>query len=329
MPVVSEKDLTEPHQIALMTFIAKVPPVRGGQLRSITADSVILQPPYTRAGIDAAKGIKSNQDFTDLTGYTQHQLLTKWLTDRTTTCNEFCSKAGTAMGFVAKGKFDGVGRFDIADYLTQNGRGHCWVRADSGAKPECGDVFRIFEKALDQNGVNRNHMGVSLFMDGAQWYTVESGQGGPGTGYDAVERKQRPWPEAGVQGWVNMKALLFAEDKISPWLGGWWEVLQAPNDVWYYYFSAGGKVEYTPIKPSVLSQPPINASLTGSFRMKGMFGVEVCWNSSDADETFVIFVPPPPKDRNAPPSRKYTMTGTVVGTSRKLTAKRLMIEGLL
>jgi len=325
----SETSLTEPHHIALAKFISVVPPVGGGQVRSVTATSTILTTPFDRKKLDATKGIESNKAFETLTGYTQQQLLEKWLSDRTTTCNEFCSKAGTAMGFVAKGKYDGVGRFDIADYLTQIGRGHCWVRADSGAKPEYGDVFRIFEKALDQNGVSRNHMGVSLHLDGKDWYTVESGQGGPSTGYDAVERKKRPWPEAGVQGWVNMKALISAEDKISHWLGGWWEVRQSAGDIWYYFFSAGGKVEFTPIPPTVLSQPPVTASLTGSFRMKGMFGVEVFWNSFDLDEEFTIFVPPAPKDKNTPPSRNYTMKGKVVGTSNQLSAKRLMIQGLL
>lgn len=326
---VSESDLKEPHQIKLMKFIAKVPPVGGGQVRSTGAGSTILKAPFDQKKLDATTGFVNNQDFTDLTGYTHNGLLTKWLSDRTTTCNEFCSKAGTAMGFVAKGKFDGVGRFDIADYLTQIGRGHCWVPASSGAKPECGDVFRIFEKAHDQNGVSRNHMGVSLLIDGPRWFTVESGQGGPSTGYDAVERKERAWPVPGVQGWVNMQSLISAEDRISPWLGGWWEVRQSAGDVWYYFFSAGGKVEFTPIRPTVLSQPPVTASLTGSFRMKGMFGVEVSWNSFDLDEDFTIFVPPVPKDKNAPPNRNYTMKGKVVGTSNQLAAKRLMIEGLL
>lgn len=323
----SAADLKEPHHKKLDDFIKGVP-LDGGLIRSHKGSPTVM-PPYTRDKI--ATFDKSNEDstFYKLTGYTHAGLLEKWLSDRTTTCNEFCSKAGTAMGFVAKGKFDGVGRFDIADYLTQNGRGHCWVPADSGAKPEFGDVFRIFEKALDQNGVSRNHMGVSLNLEGTDWYTVESGQGGPAMGYDAVARKKRPWPEVGVQGWINMKALLSAEDKISHWLGGWWQVKQTAGDDWFYYFSAGGKIQYTPIKPSVLSQPPINASLTGSFRMKGMFDVEVFWNSVDLDEQFTIFVPPPPKDKNTPPSRDYKMKGKVVGTSNQLTAQRLMITGLL
>ena len=50
---------------------------------------------------------------------------------------------------------------------------------------------------------------------------------------------------------------------------------QAPSDVWYYYFETGGKVTYTPTKPTILSQPPMHPSLTGSFVVKGMFGVDV------------------------------------------------------
>ena len=132
-----------------------------------------------------------------------------------------------------------------------------------------------FGLASDRNGVSRNHMGVSVVIDGKQWFTVESVQGGPSTGYDAIERKQRPWPEAGGQGWVTMKSLLSAEGKISAWLCGWCEVTQPPSDVRYYCFSAGGRVEYTPVTPTVVPLPPINASLTGRFEMIGMFGVEV------------------------------------------------------
>lgn len=322
MAAYSESALTEPHQIKLSKFLTKIPALGAGQLKSIMPDSTILKTPFTKDQLDAFKGVKSNPDFLTYTGYDQLGLLTKWLSDRTTTCNEFCSKCGSAMGYVAKGKFDGVGRFDIADYLTRTGRGHCWVPASSGSKPEYGDVFRIFELAKDQNGVNRNHMGVSLFLDGSTWYTVESGQGGPSTGYDAIERKQRDWMPSSLQGWVNMKALIATEARLPHWLGGWWEVKQGPKETWYYFFEAGGKVSYTPTKPAALSQPPAFASMIGSFVVKGMFGVDVSWRSSDADETFMLAQQDSTK-------RIFTMTGKTLETNLKLTATRLMITGLL
>ena len=313
---------TEPYQVKLDTFIAIVPPVGGGQVRSTGKGSKTLKAPYKLEALEALEGVVTNPDFQKLTGYTQESLLKKWLTDRTTTCNEFCSKAGTAMGFVAKGKFDGVGRFDVADYLTRMGRGHCWVPAETGSTPVYGDIFRIYEKSHDQNGVSRNHMGVSLGVDGDKWMTVESGQGGPSSGYDAVERKQRVWPTPGVTGWVNMKALISADDKLPHWLGGWWEVKQEVFETWYYFFEAGGKVSYTPYKPTILSQPPAMASMIGNVTMKGMFGIEISWQSGDVDEAFTL-------GQQDSVKRKFTMTGKLVDSAKKISAERMMITGLL
>ena len=71
----------------------------------------------------------------------------------------------------AEDKNDGVGRFDIADYLTRMGKGHCWVRADSGLAPGYGDIFRVYAPSPDQNGVATNHMGVALYFNDGSFYT--------------------------------------------------------------------------------------------------------------------------------------------------------------
>lgn len=317
---VSEAELKEPHQIALAKFLAAIP--ASGKVKSMADDSATLTAPFTEATLKALTGVKSNPIFTTYTGYTHGGLLTKWLKDRTTTCNEFCSRCGTAMGYVGEDKNDGLGRFDIADVLTRYGRGHCWVPASSGSTPEYGDIFRLFAQSKDHNGVNLNHMGVSLFVDGKTWLTVESGQGGPSTGYDAIERKSRDWPGAALQGWVNMKALLSSGHRLDYWLGGWWEVQQGVFDVWYYWFGTGGKVICTSAKPDNLSQPPINPTLIGNFTKKGMFGVEISWQSKDVDESWQAGV----QDST---NRKFTMIGKVNKSSEKLAAKRMMISGLL
>lgn len=319
-----EPVLTEEYQIRLKDFIAAIP-VEGSAVRlmSMKPESKTLKTPYTKADLDALKGVVEDQRFFTYTGYTHMGLLTKWLdpANRTTTCNEFCTKCGTAMGYKAEDNKDGVGRFDIADYLTRYGRGHCWVPATSGARPEYGDIFRIYEPSPDQNGVARNHMGVGLWFEGDTWHTVESGQAGPSSGYDAIERKSRTWPVGGMQGWVSMKALLGSGNRLPYWLGGWWEVEEGMYEVWYYYFAAPNRVYYSDYPPRSLSAPPSNAKVVGSFDLKGMFGVNIRWNSADVDETFML-------GEQDSKKRKFSMTGK---TARgiPLTARRMMIEGLL
>ncbi len=313
--------MTEGYQGLLSTFLNQIPET--GQVMSMTADSPIIKPPYKAADIDANKAIKSNPAFEKYTGYSQQALLKKWAdpANRTTTCNEFCSKCANAMGYVAADRNDGVGRFDIADYLTRYGKGHCWVPARSGAQPEYGDIFRLFAPSPDHNGVPLNHMGVSLGIEGKSWYTVESGQAGPSTGYDAIERKTRDWKPDSLQGWVNMSALLGAGDRLPYWLGGWWQVEEGPYEVWYYYFASPNKVYYTPNAPRSLTAPPIQPGTVGNVTIKGMFGLQIRWNSADVDETFAVSL----QDTKL---RKFAMTGKTVNQV-PLTATRMMIEGLL
>ncbi len=317
----AEPAVLQPHQAALKAFLLDLPPL-GQQLTSTAEGSATLQAPFTQSQLTALQGVRSNATFTRYTGYDQPGLLKKWLTDRTTTCNEFCGRCGAAMGYKSSGKNDGVGRFDIADYLTRYGRGHCWEPAESGSKPEYGDVFRLFAQTADHNGTNLNHMGVSLGVSGDDWYTVESGQGGPSKGYDAIERKKRAWTPASLQGWVNMQALLTAGAALPYWLGGWWEVFEEPYDTWYYYFGSNGKVLCTTVKPASLSAPPAGNPLVGNFHVKGMFGLEVSWQSPDPNESFSL-------GEQSSEKRKFTMLGTKAGTIQKIKATRMMIKGVL
>lgn len=319
-----EPTLTEDYQIKLQKFIAAIP-AEGAEpmLMSMKPGSKTLKSPYSKKDLEALTGVVEDPRFQTYTGYTHAGLLKKWLdpANRTTTCNEFCTKCGNAMGFVAADANDGVGRFDIADYLTRYGRGHCWVPASSGARPDYGDVFRIYEPSPDQNGVARNHMGVGLYFDDAGWHTVESGQAGPSSGFDAIARKLRGWPVSGMQGWVSMKALLGTGNRLPYWLGGWWEVEEGAYEVWYYYFAAPNKVFYSSNPPLSLTAPPQNATCVGSFDMKGMFGINIRWNSADVDETFML-------GEQDSKKRRFTMSGrTAVGVPLK--AERMMITGLL
>jgi hypothetical protein len=303
----------EEYQKKLKAFLVEIPPLGGPEIVSGTPD---LKAPFTSAQIDALKGtIQTEPRFKKYTGYDHESLLRKWLADRTTTCNEFCGKCANAMGH--NNPNETVGRFDIAERLFSLGLGHVWVPANSSTTPEYGDVFRLYSATPDDNGVSLNHMGVSLDVAGTDWYTVESGQGGPSKGHDAIKRKKRPWKESSLQGWVSMKALLNADKPLPYWLGGWWEVEEDPYGTYYYYFAAGGKVTYMRERPLVIYSPLATGPVViGSFVVKGLFDVEITWRDGDGPESLRIITQEQKK-------RNYVMVGqTAKGV--KLKATRLM-----
>lgn len=299
----------EDYQKKLKVFIADIPATD-----EIVSGTPALRSPFKQADIDALKGIKTDPLFRKYTGWEHKSLLQKWLVDKTTTCNEFCQKCAIAMGYTAK---DGVGRFDIADWLNRMGLGHVWIPASSNSTPEYGDIFRLFGPNPDNNGVPLNHMAVSLHVLGDDWYTVESGQGGPSRGFDAIKRRKRSWKPEALRGWVSMKALLNAGQPLPYWLGGWWQVEEGPYESYHYYFASGGKVTCLTSAPASITAPPTSSGpLVGNFAMKGMFGVQLSWTSADVDETLTVVVQEQKK-------RRYVMEGrTARGV--KLTATRLL-----
>ena len=300
--------ITEDYQRKLDTFLADLP-LSGTEIPSGTPATPT---PVDKATLDAnKKTYQTNELFRKYTGWEHWDLVNKWRSDRTTTCNEFCQKCALAMGYTGS-----LGRFDIADWLASRGLSHAWVPADSGATPEFGDIFRLLGSEPDDNGVRLNHMAVSLQIDGGDWYTAEGGQAGPIKGYDAVRRRTRAWKHPALRGWVSMKALLGAEQPLPFWLGGWWQVEEEPYDTYYYYFAANGKVSCSTTKPGAPIIAPLTDQLVGSFTSKRMFEVQISWNSADVDETLIC--------QADPGNRKYLLSGkTKLGAN--LSGKRLML----
>lgn len=301
---VSEEFLSPPQK-KLAAFLAPVPAI-GGEVKSVMPDG------------------KTNPVFETLTTYSQEGLLEKWKTDRTTTCNVFCSQCANSMGFKSMEKGDNLGRFDIADVLTRRGRGHCWITPASGDEPQYGDIFRLYSPEKDQNGVSLNHMGVSLRIVDGKWLTVEGGQGGPSKGYDAVARKARVWKPDSLQGWVSMKALLQV-GKLAPyWVGGWWQISDSLGGDYYYWFGADGKIFCAATAPLYPAQPPLATTLVGTYdeNPKRMFQVLVRWIASDEDEIFDVA-------QDMKDKRKFTMVGQNSSKTVKFKGLRLMIKGLL
>lgn len=303
----------EPWQKALYSFLQEVPAL-GSANSEIKSGTPSLPRPNTEAEVKA-KEFTTDPRFRKYTGWEHKSLLLKWVSDGTTTCNEFCQKCALNSGYTGD---IGIGRFDLLDQLINRGLGHVWVHADSGAQPEFGDIFRLLGDVPDDNGIRLNHMAVSLYIEGSTWYTVEGGQGGRRLGYDAIKRKIRPWPQPYLKGWVSMRALIAETQPVPYWLGGWWEVEEEPYDTYWYYFSAGGKVSCCYSKPVSFLSPPLSANLQGVMTLKGMYECDVVWQSQDGKESLKLSV-----QRQA--KRDYQMEGrTARGV--KLNLKKQMTK---
>jgi hypothetical protein len=265
----------EPYQIKLRDFIAKIP----NEPREIPSGTPVIPRP-TKAQVEALESPtanpkpQTNADFLDLTGQSHLGLMQNWAGGGImTTCNLFVGRCCAKMGHTGFS----VGQFEIAKILYNNGLGHVWVAATSGDRPRYGDIFKP----------KRTHLGVSLDFAGGVWRTVEAGQGGKSKGFDCVKRKEQGWDPDGLEGWVNMAALLSAgKVGIPSWLGGWWRIEENGTQEYYYHFHASGAVSYSPAPPASSFSLPVNPSMSGSCRMANYSDVLVHWNSADDDEYF-------------------------------------------
>lgn len=139
----------------------------------------------------------------------------------TTTCNELAIKVGHQIATPVP-----LGQFYLDKALAKAGFGAAWVSAESGEKPELGDVFVMKSRA---------HIGVSYAFVGDQWRTVESGQGGYSAKHDIVKRKSTQWNPAKLAGWVNLDALVQLARPSPDWLKGWWEFDLDGTKFWLYF----------------------------------------------------------------------------------------------
>lgn len=169
----------------------------------------------------ASNDAKTKEFFKIWTGYTQEDLETKWKAEGftktntnglvytragggpvTTSCEAFVGKvvkkikeAGYAKGMPPGRK--PFGTFDLAGIgptgkgaATTPGWNWYWLKS-SDNYPRPGDIFQTGTKVTDDRW-SFAHVGIiTQWIDGANptWETVEGGQGGPGSGYDAVARK--------------------------------------------------------------------------------------------------------------------------------------------
>lgn len=232
--------------------------------------------PAAKKAIEAAK-ISTNPAFETLTGLTHARLLNNWKDGGLlTSCNAFVMKAGQAAGA------PGLGGFNVEDAMVKMGKRHCWITPSSGEKPQFGDVFETRSRTPG-NDYDNLHVGISLSVEGENWYTIEGGQGGPSSGVDKVARVKRKYNTAHLLGWVDMRLLASGQGPLPDWLPGHW-MIYSGDQHWVYSFNRYGEVTQKPYRPS----PGQNLPNLDTGRLLEVSGdaVKVRWNREGGVETF-------------------------------------------
>ena len=143
------------------------------------------------------------------TNWSQDGLKKQWEAEKgsgavTTSCNAFLgvlvSKIRTAGGLSAGAPFQS---FNLP---KAGGQAFHWA-GDASQQPQPGDFFQIGTPGPDLSHADKGgtfkHVGVILDIDYIIWITVEGGQGGPKSGFDAIKRKVQVRP-SGLMGWINI-----------------------------------------------------------------------------------------------------------------------------
>ena len=218
--------------------------------------------------IPLGEGIRSDKqpdDFFRWTGYTQSQMMDSWRANMSgptllTACGGFASKFAGLIGITGIASF-----FDLEKSLNDAGKGYAWVPASSGAKPQVGDILRhtVF------------HVDVAAGWDGGKLKRVAAGQSNHPRPTDNVENEfdclkwvtgAANYNFANLKGWLDLDKYFGAAPSGGPaldWLTGWWKVWD--GNTYYYFFGAGGDVQYTKALPSSTSGPPSQADNVGSY----------------------------------------------------------------
>lgn len=196
--------------------------IRSGEPQEIRSGEA-KTPPYDEAFKKQLDNpnftLPTNKLFLKYTGTSHLAMVKDWAhKGHLTACNGLAGTCGKTMG--AK---DYLGQFELEDFLRKIGKGHAWVPADSGQRPDYGDIFRAVVY----------HMGVSLGFEGGDWLTVEAGHGGPGKGYDVLQRIRKPFDPSVLQGWCNMRLYLDPRPPLPNWLIGMW-IIYCGNEKYYY-----------------------------------------------------------------------------------------------
>ena len=264
--------------------------------------------PVKKADLPAAKKaieeaqITTNPDFETLTGLTHKKLLDNWKDGGLlTSCNAFVMKAGQAVGV------QGLGGFNVEDKMISLGKRQCWMTPRSGGKPQFGDVFETRSRTPGKDYENV-HVGITLSVEGDDWYTIEGGQGGPASGVDKVARVKRKYNTSHLLGWVDMRLLASGQPPLPDWLIGTW-IIYAGNQTYVYSFNHYGEVTQKAYRPHSAQGGNVPNLDTG--KLLGITGdtVKVRWSREGGIEVFTY-------DRwNSFPAIMERMTGVAADGS--------------
>ncbi len=216
--------------------------------------------------------LPTNPLFKKYTETTHTTLVKSWASGgKLTTCNGFAGICGRVMGSTVF-----LANFELEELLKKNGKGHAWVEADRGQRPGPGDIFR---------SIGGMHLGVSLGIDNDNnWLTVESGQGGPSSGFDAVMRLKRQYQPGMLRGWCDMRAYFDPLPPLPGWAIGTW-VIYCGNDTFYYKFNKYHEAVQYPWKPIGVTQNS-NPVDKGVVEYLGVDTISVTWEKEGGVETF-------------------------------------------
>ncbi|BDC50722.1 hypothetical protein F183_A30380 [Bryobacterales bacterium F-183] len=252
-----------------------------------------------------SKGIVDNEKFTTLTGLTHTKLVENWKGGGImTSCNAFVMKVGQHLGV------KGLGGFNVEKTMIDMGKRHCWVTPASGDKPQYGDVFET-RSVTPGAGYENLHVGISLYIEGEDWWTIEGGQGGAGTGYDRVARVKKKYNTKHLLGWIDMRLLASGMPAMPDWLQGTW-MIYAGSKNYIYHFNRYGEVTQKAYQPGGSGAEVVPNLDTGVIQSMVGDTFKIRWNGEGGIETFTY-------DRwNSFPSLMERMNGSAAdGTALK------------
>lgn len=267
---------------------------------------------------DEVQSKRDAAEFTRLTkGMTHDELQNQWeKTKQThtlrTVCIDFVVWYAGQMGidmmsFIpAKArdpKLDGY--FGLEQTLKKCGKGHAWVSAAQGGRPQCGDILR--HKAF--------HVDVAFGFEGGVLVRVAGGQSwhprptnNVSNEFDNIKRVRGkgPYNSSDLEGWLDLERYLEPPPAPIPaWVVGWWEVTWRGAG-YYYYLGSDGSARWTQTPPALRTPPPPVKSVPRMGRLTFAFpySVTIRWFDSGSVEVFT-------RDPNA-----NEMTGKWNGSER-------------
>lgn len=229
--------------------------------------------------------VRSNDgtdNYLKYTGLTHQQLLADWEKrplgqDGLTGCNSFVGWYASKLGLGG-----GLAALDLQSAVRGLGKQHAWVASAAGKKPEFGDILHH----------SIPHTDVAMGFAGVHLKRMAAGQGGRKVGYDVLKlvTGDNEFSYTRLRGWIDIDKYLLPAPVVVPtptWLQGWWSVRDGTQ--YYYFFGAGGCVQYIKTKPMGMAAPPPHPLNSGNFCIGPSGAVVIDWNPADGGATRETF----------------------------------------